>query len=155
MIGADHEGAGVDTEEVERPVQGSTGAADYLLQLEKYAVRCRSQVIVAFAGPIVEVRAAQCGLTAAVGLDSGRKDERDAQTFAREMIQARCEVASARDETQIAMEVLPQMLVGELGALRGESEALVEAEFAAIEAVARRLVEVGRLMAADIAGVVG
>ena len=143
-------GAGVQTEVVARPVQGATGAAEYALQLETYAARCRAQVIVAFAGRIAEVRAAQCGLTAAVGLSSGRKDERDAQFFAREMLQARSDIASAQGEPEVHIEELPRMLVAELGVLRRESEALFGADFAAIEKVARRLVEAGRLTCEDV-----
>jgi len=155
VIGEGAEGAGVDTEAVERPVQGANGAADYRTELERYAVRCRSQVVVAFAGRISEVRAARCGLTAAIGLGSARKDERDAHYFVREMINAQCEIASLKGAPAIAIEELPQMLVAELGALREEAEALVEAEFAKIEVVARQLAEKGRLTVADVERVCG
>lgn len=88
------------------------------------------------------------GITAAVGLSSGRKDERDTRYFVREMIEARGEAVADVDE-------LPRLLVEELAALHGEAEALVEAEFALIERVARSLAEAGRLTRDEVMGVLG
>lgn len=144
-VGAD--GGGVDTESVSRP----TTPADF----EQYAARCRAQVIVAFAGPLAELHAARSGLIPAVGFASGRKDERDARYFIREMIEASRVISSARGSPIAAIEDLPRMLVDELGRLQREAEVLVETEFAVIEKVARRLAEAGRLTRDDVKGVVG
>lgn len=140
-------GGGVETEAICRPCDAE--------DLERYAGRCGAQVVIAFAGPIAEMRAACCGLTLALGFSSGRKDERDARYFVREMIEAKSEIALKRNERAVRREDLPSLLVAELRRLHGQAEALVEAEFAAIEAVARRLAEERQLTAHEVARCVG
>lgn len=133
-------GGGTETKPVCRP--------QWAVELERYAERCRAQVVVAFAGPLAEALALRAGITVAVGFSSGRKDERDARYFVREMIEARGGI-------EVEIENLPRILVAELGQLHREAEALVEAEFAVIEKVARRLAEVGRLSCENVKGLVG
>jgi len=143
--------AAVDTETVSCLDRGSNDSVGEALRLERFAARCRAQIIVAYAGPSAELRGARCGLTAAVGLASGAKDERDARFFVRELVKAEVEIAAKKGEYVVKLEDLPQRFVEKLEALHREAEALVEADFEVIEAVARRLADVGQLSSADVA----
>lgn len=141
-IDCDGAGGGVYTVEVCRP--------DKVAEFERHAARCRAQAIVAFAGPLAELKAARCGITPAVGLSSGRKDERDARHFVREMIEVRRGIAEASGEAVTSIEELPGLLVAELGVLHSEAMTLIEENFPAIEKVARKLADAGRLSVDEI-----
>jgi hypothetical protein len=129
------------------------GCGDRGSLLADYARRCRNQVIVCFSGRIAEERAARFGLTNGVGIDSHRKDLRDARFFVRELVRVEDALRHVDGEAELAkpdFQALPERLVSEMTGLRAEAEALVAAHFQCIETLARMLVVRKQLMAGEV-----